>query len=179
MMNQATVTLAILLMAPVMFVIVSGFEHALGAASRPADDADADRQAVLEANELFYTALNAMFRGDAEPFEGVWWHTDDIVYMGADGAYNVGWEQTYANWKKQAALNIGGEARTENVTVTVGQDLAMTNQYTVGVNTIENETAPIKLRATSVFRKKDGRWKMICHHVDVIPVLGEQMDDDR
>ena len=44
-----------------------------------ADPSEAERAAVLEANERFYIALNAMFAGDPTPFEDVWWHTDEIV----------------------------------------------------------------------------------------------------
>lgn len=138
---------------------------------------EADRAAVLEANERFYVALNAMFAGDPAPFEDVWWHTDDIVYMGADGAYNVGWEQTYANWQEQAAQNIGGHASAEDVHVTIGGDIAMTNQYTVGVNEFDDGPQEIRLRATSVFSRQDGQWRMICHHVDVIPTLGAEMQN--
>lgn len=155
------------------FVFVTGMLAIYNAKAQEASHDD--HTAVMQANEKFYEALNAMFAGDPTPFQDVWWQTDDIVYMGADGAYSVGWEETYANWEKQASLKIGGHAKAENVQTTITGDMAMTNQYTVGVNEFDGQEREIKLRSTSVFQKKGGVWKMICHHVDVIPPLGDEM----
>ena len=94
--------------------------------------------------------------------------------MAADGAYNIGWEQAYANWEEQAAQNLGGHAGPEDVRVTIGDDIAMTNQYTVGVNEFQTGELAFRLRATSIFRKRDGQWRMISHHVDVIPTLVDE-----
>jgi SnoaL-like domain len=162
-------------MAMTMLVLVSMI--ASGAAQSKVLAADADKAALLEANDAFYAALNAMFQGNPRPFEELWWHTDDLVYMGADGAYNVGWEQAYANWKAQAALKLGGEVKAVDVRVTIAGDMAMINQYTVGTNHFRDDDREIKLRATSVFHKKNSKWKMICHHVDVIPPLEAAMAD--
>lgn len=173
MKARITVTLSLLVALTAMLVLTGRFANAGNTAA-----ADVEREAVIAANDKFYDALNAMFEGDSEPFKDVWWHTDDIVYMGADGAYNVGWEQVYSNWEKQAALNIGGKVEGQDVRVSIGEDMAMTNAYTVGFNLFDGKKMPIKLRATSIFHKKDGQWKMICHHVDVIPVLGKSMDGE-
>lgn len=138
-----------------------------------AADQSAETEAVLAANAKFYTALNAMLAGDPEPFDEVWWHTDDIVYMGADGAYNVGWKAVSENWEKQAKVKIGGSVEAEDVNVFIAGEMAMTSQYTVGTNRFDGKDLPIKLRATSVFLKKDGEWRMVGHHVDVIGDLRE------
>lgn len=159
-----------------VFLVVTLLFAPMVSAGEPSAS-EADREAVLAANDLFYTALNAMFKGDPEPYKDVWWHTDDIVYMGAGGSYVVGWEKVYENWEQQAALKIGGKVGPEDVRVTIGGDMAMTNQYTVGFNKFHGKDTPVKLRSTSVFRKKDGQWKMICHHVDIIPVMSEDMGD--
>ncbi|MCA9284458.1 MAG: nuclear transport factor 2 family protein [Phycisphaerales bacterium] len=134
-------------------------------------DGTSERDAVLRANSAFFEALNAMFTGDARPLEDVYWHTDDVVYMGADGAYNVGWRPTYENWKRQAALRIGGSISPSNIEVTIVGDVAMTNQIISGTNTVDHELVEVKLRSTSVLQRKDGTWKLIGHHVDVIPKL--------
>jgi len=140
----------------------------LSATSAVAAEASSETEAVLAANGKFYRALNAMFEGNPKPFEEVWWHTDDIVYMGADGAYSVGWKSIYKNWEKQAKLKIGGKAEPKDVKVFVSGDMAMTSQFTVGTNRFDGKDVPVKLRATSVFLKKDGEWRIVRHHVDVI-----------
>ena len=60
---------------------------------------DAQEKAVIAAQERFYTALNALFGGDAGPMEDVWSHADDVTYMGPGGGMQVGWPAVSANWK--------------------------------------------------------------------------------
>jgi ketosteroid isomerase-like protein len=35
----------------------------------------------------------------------------------------------------------------------------------------EGELEEISIRATNVFRMEDGRWRMIGHHTDLLPLL--------
>lgn len=142
------------------------------------NSASSDEQAVLKVNAKFYAALNAMLAGDAKPFAEVWWHTDDVIYMGADGAYNVGWEQTYANWKRQAELKIGGKVMPKEINVNLATDSALVTKEVVQFGAGATDSPNTRLRATSVFRKKDGQWKLISHHVDVIPQLRTRMAEE-
>lgn len=151
-------------------LVIIGCAIALSGVGGPgAPDDSAERAAVLHVNTDFFDALNAMFNGDAEPFQELWWHTNDVVYMGADGAFSVGWLQTYENWKKQAAIGIGGSVSPSKIQLTMSGDMAMTNQLVSGVNDFHGTPIEVRLRSTSVFRKKGDTWKMICHHVDPIP----------
>lgn len=130
-----------------------------------------DRTAVEQANEKYIAALNAMFAGDPAPFQDVWWHTDDVIYMGTNGTYTVGWEEIDTAWKQKAAQKLGGKATAEDVRTTVAGDMAVTSQYIVAAYEIDGELRELEPRATSVFQKKNGQWRMICHHVDVAPTL--------
>lgn len=153
-----------------LLVVVAVFAANSAAAQEVAQD---DYAAVKEANEKFFSALNAMFAGDPTPMQDVWWQTEDVVYMGTDGNYLVGWKATYANWEKKAAQNMGGHAKAEQVETTIVGNMAVTSQYIVASKETNGQQREVKPRATSIFRKQDGVWKMICHHVDVIPTLGE------
>ena len=62
-----------------------------------------DGKAVRDAAMQWYVALNAMLKGDPEPFAALYSHADDVTYMGAEGGMRVGWDATYADWKAQAA----------------------------------------------------------------------------
>ncbi len=139
----------------------------------PATNALADAKAdVLAANDQFYSALNVMFTGDVAPMLAVWSHTDDINYMGPDGGIEVGWKAVKPNWEKQAALKLGGKVHNEDVHLQMGHHLAVIINYEVGEN-VDGDGKPVsvKIRATNVYRKEDGAWKMIGHHTDLLPWL--------
>jgi ketosteroid isomerase-like protein len=54
----------------------------------------------------------------------------------------------------------------------VGQDVAVTHNYEKGKNIdAKGELQVVSLRATNVFRKEDGQWRMIGHHTDLLPFL--------
>jgi ketosteroid isomerase-like protein len=134
--------------------------------------AEADQKVVAEAVARFYAALNAMFTGDVAPMTEVWSHADDVTYLGPGGGIQVGWSQVAAEWQKQAAMKLGGSIKPEKMHITVGNDLAVTNNLEKGENTnTGGQPQKVSIRATNVFRKENGKWKMIGHHVDLLPFL--------
>lgn len=140
----------------------------------PARDTQGDAEGVQEALEGFHAALNRLFEGDAEPMSAVWSHSDDVTYMGPDGGFQVGWDDVEAEWKKQAALDLGGAVQPDEVHVHVGADLAVTHNFEVGENTdADGNPVKVRIRATNIFRKESGEWKMIGHHTDLLPFLSE------
>ena len=136
-----------------------------------------EKEEVKNALDGFYSSLNAMFKGDAAPAKEVWSHSDDVAYMGADGGFQVGWDAMYTDWKKQAALKIGGKVEVSDVHINVSKEIAVTHQLVrsadIEADSVNRHAA---LRASSVFRKEDGKWKMIGHHVDVIPELKKEIN---
>jgi ketosteroid isomerase-like protein len=141
------------------------------ASQTPVRAAQQDDEAVQLATAQFYAALNAMFVGEVEPMDASWSHTDDVTYMGPDGKFIVGWEEVSVSWKRQAAMKLGGTIRSEALRVTVGKDLAVVACLEVGENVVDGTPQTVSLRATNIFRKEDGQWKMIGHHTDILPFL--------
>jgi ketosteroid isomerase-like protein len=135
--------------------------------------ADADEQAVRQANANFYTALNAMFEGESEPMTAVWSHAEDVTYMGPGGGMQVGWDAVAAIWKTQAAMKLGGSVRPERIHLNIGQDTAIVDCFEMGQNFVDGKPQQVSLRATNVFRKEQGQWKMIGHHTDLLPFLAQ------
>lgn len=128
--------------------------------------------AVLKANEAFYAALNKMFTGDIEPLKDVWSHGDDVLYMGPTGLYERGWSAVLKDWQAQAAMKLGGRVTPTDVHALVGSDLAVVSDYEMGENTnARGQLQKLRLRATNVFRKEGGVWKMVDHHTDPLPYL--------
>jgi len=134
--------------------------------------AEKDKAAVRKAVAQFYRALNTMFEGDLGPMKEVWSHTQDVTYMGPGGGFRVGWTQVLADWEAQAALKLGGQVEATEMRITVGHDLAITQNYEKGENkSQEGKAQTVLIRATNIFRKEKGEWKMIGHHTDLLPFL--------
>lgn len=144
-----------------------------GLAQAATDDA-----AVMAAVEKFYSALNIMFTGDAEPMKDMWSHADDVTYMGPAGEFQKGWTEVLPVWEKHAAMKLGGKVTPDRMQVTVGQDIAITHNYEIGENfDQEGNRQEVSIRATNIFRKEEGQWKMIGHHTDLLPYLEKQTAD--
>jgi len=140
--------------------------------ARCAYAAEEETEAVRAAAEGFYSALNSMFTGESGPMKKVWSHADDVTYMGPDGGFHVGWKQVLADWEKQAALKLGGKVEPKQMRITVGRDLAIVSNLEHGENVSpDGKVERVRIRATNLFRKKNGSWKMIGHHTDLLPFL--------
>lgn len=135
------------------------------------EPADPEKEAVNKSLGKFYMALNALFKGDVEPMKEVWSHAESVTYMPPDGKYLVGWEDTLKSWEEQAALKLGGVIRPVDLNYNIGDTIAVVQNYEVGENFTNGEGDTVKIRATNIFRKEDGQWKMIGHHTDVLPFL--------
>jgi ketosteroid isomerase-like protein len=135
---------------------------------------DSTVEAVHVANNMFYAALNAVFEEDVAQMKKVWSHADDVTYLGPDGSFRVGWEATLKDWQKQAAMKLGGKVEPQNIHITVGQDLAVVHNYEVGENVVDGKPTTVKIRATNLYRKEKGEWKMMGHHTDLLPFLGKK-----
>ena len=126
-----------------------------------------DENAVREALNGFYEALNAMFMGNPNPLETIYSHASDVTYLPAEGGIQAGWDAVFADWKLQADKSLGGKAGISDVHIVVGNDLAIANNITRGqVKGADGATVEISLRESSAFRKENGTWKMIAHHAD-------------
>lgn len=134
--------------------------------------AEGEDAAVRTVNGQFYAALNAMFTGNGKPMTAVWSHASDVIYMGPSGGVLVGWKKVSAAWKKQAGMKLGGEVEAGDLHVVIGDSLAVIQNMEIGKNThIKGGNGDVSIRATNVYRKENGAWKMISHHTDLLPYL--------
>jgi uncharacterized protein (TIGR02246 family) len=129
-----------------------------------------DEVAVRAAVDQWLVVLNAMLNGDPEPLAALYSHKDDVTYMGAEGTYRIGWGATYADWQAQAEKSSGGTVEGADIHVSVSGNMAAAAHITKGtVRQPNGEMAEASVRESSVFRKEDGRWRMIGHHADLVP----------
>jgi Ketosteroid isomerase homolog len=71
-------------------------------------------------------------------------------------------------------MKLGGSIKPAQVKITAGRDLATVSNMEVGSNVIGGKKTIVSLRATSVYRKENGQWKMIGHHTDLIPRMAKK-----
>lgn len=135
--------------------------------------ARADEAAARAAANQFYAALNVLFTGDAKPMLAVWSHAADITYMGPSGGLKVGWDNIRPDWEAVAAMKLGGKVEPKEMQVAAGTNLAVVSNFEVGENVVDGKTQTVTIRATNVFRLENGQWKMIGHHVDLLPFLAK------
>ncbi|WP_417380963.1 YybH family protein [Gimesia sp.] len=137
-----------------------------------ASASDEDTKAVRTAAKQFYSALNELFTGEVDPMKKVWSHQDDITFMGPDGSYLRGWKPIAAEWEKTGSMKLGGKVEAAEMHITVGPKLAIVSNFEIGHNVgPDGKVEKVKIRATSLFRKENGMWKMIGHHTDLLPFL--------
>lgn len=123
---------------------------------------------VLGAHNAFYAASNLMFAGDAEPMSAVWSHDDDVTDLSPFGDRRLGWKEVRAEFKREAAMKLGGSVVSVDVVVGFSDDMA----YTIGVEhakrmTVDGKPVEVQLRATNIFRLQGGKWKLVHHHADL------------
>ena len=134
-----------------------------------------DHDEIADAAARFYEALNALFEGELGPMVEVWSHANDVTYMGPDGGFQVGWKDVLADWEKQAAMKLGGRVEPEGMRIFAGQDLAVTHNYEKGENiNTGGKPRSVLIRATNLFRRENGTWKMIGHHTDKLSFLSSE-----
>lgn len=135
------------------------------------DAAGEDEQEVKAATKRFYEALNKLFTGDAGPMKDAWSHAKDVTYMGPGGGFQVGWDKVEPVWDAVAAMKLGGKINPQQVHVTASPTLAVVCCYEKGENIVDGKPQPVQIRASTVFRKENGKWKVIGHQTDLLPFL--------
>ena len=122
---------------------------------------------VREASEQFYAALNRMLEGDAASMADVWSHGATVTAMHPIGGRQVGWDPVRESFEQVAGLASGGEIALRDQMIQVAGDVA----YELGVERGQAELAGqeirIDSRVTNIYRREQGRWKMVHHHSDL------------
>jgi pimeloyl-ACP methyl ester carboxylesterase/ketosteroid isomerase-like protein len=132
----------------------------------PREASDASFDAVLASVEAAQVQL---VNGQPGPFKALWSQREDVTLSGGlGGAIAKGWTQVSERLDWVAAQYVDGARTHQEVARYVGQDLA----YVVLRETIrfknpaDGRAAVQELRVTQVFRREDGRWRIVHRHAD-------------
>jgi ketosteroid isomerase-like protein len=130
---------------------------------------------VRQVSDRFYGALNQMLAsGDPGPVTDVWSKGQQGSTMHPIGGREVGREQVLATWQQAGPAFSAGRAIVDDlVVVHLTQDVA----YTVGTERFEGKVGGEEFRgewrATNIYRREDGGWRIVHHHTDASPELQE------
>lgn len=129
-----------------------------------------ERTAILAAHRAWLDSLNAMLAGDPAPFAEVYSHANDVSYMSAEGGLRTGWDATWRDWQAQAKLARGGHVEEVESHVIVHGEMAVVQSVEKSfVKNSQGISVEHEGRETSVFRREDGKWKVVAHHADALP----------
>jgi ketosteroid isomerase-like protein len=114
-------------------------------------------------------AEQAIHNGDVEPRLALWARTDPVTLFGAKLS-GSGWADLEPIFRKVASsFSDSAEYEFEVVAAGASGDLAYTVGYEHNRVKVDGEPRTYTLRATHVYRRKDGQWRIVHRHADVPP----------
>lgn len=129
--------------------------------------------AFLEATMRRYSdAETALHNGDAAPRKAMWARTDPVTLLGA-ALSAIGWEEIEPIFDQlESRFSNCTSYKHELIAAGASGDLAyiVAFEYTTA-SVSGSPSLPYTLRATTVFRREGGEWKVVHRHAD--PVASE------
>ncbi len=127
---------------------------------------DADAAEFLEFLERCHDALRQHTGGNPRPYLELWSHADDVSLMGGVGGHQVGIDEV-SELLTAAAKTLNYETwSAENLVTGFDDTFGFTVELERLTRHIHGETEETRLRATSVYRREDGAWKVVHRHGD-------------
>jgi ketosteroid isomerase-like protein len=124
-----------------------------------------------EAVEHFHVAQGAFLKGNPEAVKELFSHRDDVSLANPYGPPVQGWQQVAQTIERASSLRRDGEiVGIETIAKYVTADLGYVVQIERAKAKIgaREEITPYAVRATNIFRREDGVWKMVHRHADPI-----------
>ena len=113
-----------------------------------------------------HRALRQHTSGNPRPYLDLWSDADDVSLMGGVGGHQVGLEQV-TQLLTAAAKTLNYETwDAENLVTGFGETLGFTVELERLTRHVDGKLEEMSLRATSIYRREGGAWKVIHRHGD-------------
>ena len=115
-----------------------------------------------------HAAITKQSQGHPEPFLELWSHAGDVTIMAAIGGYQVGFDAVRELLTAASKTQQFDGWRAENVATVLDGNLAFTVELEHYARTGDGEDKGMTLRATQIYRRENGRWRVIHRHGDIL-----------
>jgi len=130
---------------------------------------------VRAASDQFYSALDAMANGDATSMTDIWSHKNDVTIMHPIGGREEGWDAVRGSWEGVASASSDGTITRSDQDIRVIGNGAYELCTESASWTFAGEPISLEGRATNVYRKENGEWKIVHHHADLDAEFAEMV----
>ena len=128
--------------------------------------ANADAAEFRAFIERCHDALRQHTGGDPRPFLELWSRAADVSLMGGVGGHQVGIDNV-TELLTAAAKTLNYETwSAENLAIGFGETLGFTVELERLTRHVGGAEEEMRLRATSVYRRENGAWRVIHRHGD-------------
>ena len=108
-------------------------------------------------------------RGNPDVYKSLWSRRGDVTLANPFGPTVRGWEEVSARLDLAASnYRDGRDYEFEKISTVITPELAYTVEIERIWTRIADELTAIAIRATTVFRREDGTWKVTHRHGDPI-----------
>jgi ketosteroid isomerase-like protein len=115
-----------------------------------------------------HAAITKQSQGHPEPFLELWSHAADVTIMAAIGGYQVGFDAVSELLTGASKTQQFDGWRAENLAMVLEENLAFTVELEHYARTVDGEDKGMTLRATQIYRREDGQWRVIHRHGDIL-----------
>ena len=117
-------------------------------------------------------AEQAIHNGEVEPRLALWSRIDPVTVFGAKISAS-GWADLEPMFREVASwFSDSAGYEFEVIAAGASGDLAYTVGYEHNQVKVDGEPRTYTLRATHVYRREDGQWRIVHRHADVPPAEG-------
>jgi ketosteroid isomerase-like protein len=111
----------------------------------------------------------ALHNGNAAPRRAIWSRTDPVTVLGAWKSATGQRELSDLFGQLEASFSNCTSYSHEIIAADVIGDMAYTVGYEHTQASVNGEPRKYSLRATQVYRREDGEWKVAHRHADTVP----------
>jgi ketosteroid isomerase-like protein len=115
-----------------------------------------------------HEALTQQSQGHPEPLLELWSRAADVTVMAAIGGYQVGFDAVSELLSAASKTQSFDSWSAENLVTSIADDLAFSVELEHYGRVVDGEDQGMTLRATQIYRREDGEWRIVHRHGDIL-----------